>query len=172
MRCYLWFEAYQLSHGEEEPPPEDSKAKYDAMQAYWASFYDTSDLVRAKPHFIKDLTTKDAAFSGSHDAGAHACQSLGETTTVVSQRIGDKNITIFLNTLGRSGVVESRFEGTDFPQQMSGTGRQLPEDFVMRGFEHNTIFLQTSLAGKLLVRMREISNSLVTQHHEQSAVSG
>jgi hypothetical protein len=32
-----------------------------------------------------------------------------------------ENITIFLNTLGRSGVVESRFEGTDFPQQMSGT---------------------------------------------------
>jgi hypothetical protein len=159
-------EAYQLSHGGEEPPPEDSKAKYDAMQAYWASFYDTSDLVRAEPHSTKDFTTKDATFSGSHDAGAHACQSLGETTTVVSQRIGDKNIlpymhvvlaylfglafvpnalvyierfipweniTIFLNTLGRSGVVESRFEGTDFPQQMSGTGRQLPEDFIMRG---------------------------------------
>lgn len=30
-------------------------------------------------------------------------------------------------------MVESRFEGTDFPQQMSSTGRQLPEDFVMRG---------------------------------------
>jgi len=147
---------HQLSHGEEEPPPEDSKAKYDAMQAYRASFYDTSDLVRAKPHSTKDLTTKDATFSGSHDAGAHACQSLGETTTIVSQRIGDKNIlpymhvvlaylfglafvpnaliyiggiipweniTIFLNTLSRSGVVESCFEGTDSQQQMSGTGR-------------------------------------------------
>ena len=159
-------EAYQLSHGGEDPSPEDPKAKYDSMQAYWASFYDTSDLVRAEPHSAKDLTTKDATFSGSHDAAANACQSLGETTTVVSQRIGDKNIlpymhvvlaylfglafvpnaltyvegyipweniTIFLNTLGRSGVVESRFEDRDFPQQMSGTGRQLPEDFLMRG---------------------------------------
>jgi hypothetical protein len=44
-----------------------------------------------------------------------------------------EDITIFVNTLGRSGVVEARFEGTEFPQQMSGTGRQLPEDFVMRG---------------------------------------
>jgi hypothetical protein len=159
-------EAYRLSHSQGEPPLEDPKAKYDSMQAYWASFYDTSDLVRAKPHSATDLTTKDATFSGSHDAAAYACRSLGEATTVVSQRIGDKNIlpylhvvlaylfglafvpnaltyveglipweniTIFLNTLGRSGVVESRFEGTDFPQQMSGTGRQLPEDFVMRG---------------------------------------
>jgi hypothetical protein len=44
-----------------------------------------------------------------------------------------ENITIFLNTLGRSGVVESRFESEDFPQQLNGTGRQFPEDFVMRG---------------------------------------
>jgi hypothetical protein len=159
-------EAYQLSHGEEEPLPDDPKAKYDAMQAYWASLYDTSDLVRAKPHSTKNLTAKNATFPGSHDAGAHACQSLGETAPVMSQRLGDKNIlqythvmlaylfglefipnalsyiedcipwediTIFLNMLGKSGVVESRFEVVDFPQQMSDTGRQLPEDFVMRG---------------------------------------
>jgi hypothetical protein len=44
-----------------------------------------------------------------------------------------ENITIFLNILGRSGVVESRFKSEDFPQQLSGTGRQLPEDFIMRG---------------------------------------
>jgi hypothetical protein len=44
-----------------------------------------------------------------------------------------EDITIFLNTLGRSGVVDDCFEGKDFPQNSSGTGRQLPEDFVMRG---------------------------------------
>jgi hypothetical protein len=33
-----------------------------------------------------------------------------------------KNITIFVNTLGRSGVVEAHFEGTEFRHQMSGTG--------------------------------------------------
>jgi hypothetical protein len=44
-----------------------------------------------------------------------------------------EEIAIFLNTLGRSLVVDSRFEGEAFPQQLSGTGRQLPEDFVMRG---------------------------------------
>jgi hypothetical protein len=39
----------------------------------------------------------------------------------------------FLNTLGRSGVDESHVVGDEFPQQLSGTGRQLPEDFPMRG---------------------------------------
>lgn len=39
----------------------------------------------------------------------------------------------FLNTLGRSEAEESRFEGSAFPQPLSVTGRQLPEDFVMRG---------------------------------------
>jgi hypothetical protein len=34
---------------------------------------------------------------------------------------------VFLNTLGRSGVFEAHFEDPGFPQQMSGTGRQLPE---------------------------------------------
>ena len=44
-----------------------------------------------------------------------------------------EDITVFLNMLGRSGVVEAAFEGTDFPLQLSSTGKQLPEDFVMRG---------------------------------------
>ena len=44
-----------------------------------------------------------------------------------------ESIVTFLNTLGRSGAVESRFEGSAFPQPLSGTGRQLPEDFIMRG---------------------------------------
>jgi hypothetical protein len=44
-----------------------------------------------------------------------------------------ENIVISLNTLGREGVIEARFEGAEFPQQISGIGRQLPEDFVMRG---------------------------------------
>jgi hypothetical protein len=43
-----------------------------------------------------------------------------------------EGIAIFLNTLGRSDVVNARVEDTDFPQQLSDTGRQLPEDFIMR----------------------------------------
>jgi hypothetical protein len=153
--------AHQSSDGQEEPSlEEDPRVKRASMQAYWASLKDTSEAMRAKPHPVQDLTTRDAVFFDSDDAAAYACQSLGETTTVISQRIGDKNIlpymhvilaylfglafvpnaliyvegcvpwenvTIFLNTLGRSGVVEACFEGTDFPQQMSSTGRQLPE---------------------------------------------
>lgn len=159
-------EAYQSSYDWETPPPEDTKAKYASMQAYWASIGDTSDSIRANPHPTKNSTPGGAIFLDSSDVAAYVCQSLGETTTVVSQRIGDKNIlpymhvilaylfglafvpnaliyvedhipweniANFLNTLGRSGVVEAHFEGADFPQQMSGTGRQLPEDFVMRG---------------------------------------
>jgi hypothetical protein len=56
---------------------------------------------------------------------------------------------------------------------MSGTGRQLPEDFVMRLLvwaQH--YFPADFLVDKLLMRMREISNSLAMQHHEQSAVCG
>ena len=34
-----------------------------------------------------------------------------------------ENIVIFLNTLGRSDVVEAHFESAEFPKQMSGTGR-------------------------------------------------
>ena len=154
--------AYQGSGGQEEASlgEEDANIKHTSMIAYWTSLGDTSEAVRANPQCPN---TDDMVFSDSDDAAAHACQSLGETTSVVSQRIGDKNIlpymhvilaylfglafvpnaviyvegwlpweniVIFLNTLGRSGVVEARFEGAEFPQQMSGTGRQLPEDFV------------------------------------------
>jgi hypothetical protein len=161
-----YIEAYQSSHGQEKPPPEDLRTKRASMQVYWASVDETSDFVRASLSPCKDSTAGDATFSDSYDVAACACQALGEITTVVSQRIGDENIlpymhmilvylfglafvpnaltyveshvpweniTIFLNTLDRAGVAESQFEGTGFPQQMSGTGRQLPEDFVIRG---------------------------------------
>jgi hypothetical protein len=159
------YDTWEAKCGAWEAKYDTWTAKYDAMRAYWASFYDASDLDRARLYPAEGLT-KDTTFLDSHDAGAYACQWLGRTTREVLQRIGDKNIlpyvhvvlaylfglafvpnaltyvevqvpwediTIFLNTLGRSGVVESRFEGTEFPQQLSGTGRQLPEDFVMRG---------------------------------------
>jgi hypothetical protein len=165
-RRTVYVEAYQSSHGQEEPSPEDPTAKNAFMKAYWASIDNTSAPIQAQPRSVLDSTSRDAKFLESDDAAAYACQYLGETTTVVAQRIGDKNIlpymhvvltylfgpafipntliyvegcvpwediVIFLNTLGRSGVVSARFEGTDFPQQVSGTGRQLPEDFIMRG---------------------------------------
>ena len=45
-----------------------------------------------------------------------------------------EDIAIFLNGLiGRSDVVDAGFEGDEFPQQLSGTGWQLPEDFAIRG---------------------------------------
>jgi hypothetical protein len=42
-------------------------------------------------------------------------------------------LVIFLNTLGRSGVYDAQVESAEFPQSRSGVGRQLPEDFAMRG---------------------------------------
>jgi hypothetical protein len=42
-------------------------------------------------------------------------------------------LALTLNTLSRSGVLDSRVNAKEFPQQQSGTGRQLPEDFPMRG---------------------------------------
>ncbi|KEF50852.1 uncharacterized protein A1O9_13095 [Exophiala aquamarina CBS 119918] len=38
-----------------------------------------------------------------------------------------------LNSLSRSGVSDNRIEAKEFPQQQSGTGPQLPEDFLIRG---------------------------------------
>lgn len=51
----------------------------------------------------------------------------------IEDHIPWEKIVRFLNTLGRSGVVVSNFECDPFPPSLSGTGRQLPEDFVMRG---------------------------------------
>lgn len=44
-----------------------------------------------------------------------------------------EKLVTFLNTIGRSGVVDANFECDTFPPSLSGTGRQLPEDFSMRG---------------------------------------
>ena len=42
-------------------------------------------------------------------------------------------IITFLNTLSRAGVSEERVQSEKFPEPMDGTGRHLPEDFLMRG---------------------------------------
>ena len=42
-------------------------------------------------------------------------------------------LVLSLNTLSRYGVSDHGIEAKEFPQQQSGTGRQLPEDFLMRG---------------------------------------
>ena len=42
-------------------------------------------------------------------------------------------LVMFLNTLGRSGVYDAQVESAEFPQTSSGVGRQLPEDFPIRG---------------------------------------
>ena len=51
----------------------------------------------------------------------------------VEQYIPWDSIILCLNTLSRSGVSDLRVESEEFPQQQSGTGLQLPEDFVIRG---------------------------------------
>jgi hypothetical protein len=166
-RHKAYVEAYQTSHNQEEPPPEDIKDKYAAMQAYWASIDNALLPVRSQQRLMPGLIGSNLTFLESDDAGAYACQYLGKATRVVAQRIGDKNtlpylhvylaylfglafvpealiyvedsvpwedIAVFLNTLSRSGVAEARFEDREFPpQQMTGPGQQLPEDFVMRG---------------------------------------
>ncbi|KAK4946250.1 hypothetical protein LTR10_014762 [Elasticomyces elasticus] len=40
-----------------------------------------------------------------------------------------------LNSISRSGVADATVESSNFPQQKSGVGRQLPEDFPMRGLK-------------------------------------
>ena len=137
-----------------------------AMQANWAAIDPNTDPIRAARCSDKDSISTDAVFTGSDQVTAHACRALRQTTVVVAERVGDKDIVpymhstlvyiyglafvpsalqyveayipwdqiaIFLNTLGRSGTDPKHFEGADFPEHRSGTGRQLPEDFLLRG---------------------------------------
>lgn len=59
--------------------------------------------------------------------------SVGHPLIYLEAHIPWSNIVLFLNTLGRSGVSDERIAAATFPQSPSGTGRQLPEDFPMRG---------------------------------------
>ena len=63
----------------------------------------------------------------------HSLAHVPDALPYLEGQVPWESIVTFLNTVGRSGVDESRYEGPNFPQQLSGTGRQLPEDFVMRG---------------------------------------
>lgn len=56
-----------------------------------------------------------------------------EALVFVESQVPWESIVNFLNTLSRSGTLAPRFEGAAFPQLSSGTGRQLPEDFIIRG---------------------------------------
>ena len=56
-----------------------------------------------------------------------------EALLFIEGQVPWEGIVTFFNTLGKSGAVESQFEGSAFPQSHRGTGRQLPEDFIMRG---------------------------------------
>ena len=138
--------AYQSSGSQKEASlgEEDTRLNHTSMIAYWTSLGDTSEVVRANPCPVQGSDLEDLVFLDSEDAAAYACQSLGETTSVVSQRIGDKNIlpymhvilaylfgpalvpnaliyiegwlpwqniVIFLNILGRSGVIEAHITG-------------------------------------------------------------
>ncbi|KIW09653.1 hypothetical protein PV08_12097 [Exophiala spinifera] len=44
-------------------------------------------------------------------------------------------LALSLNSMSKSGVADKEVESPEFPQPQSGTGRQLPEDFLMRGFK-------------------------------------
>jgi hypothetical protein len=149
----------------QEPTENEFRVKLASVHEHWSSEAAQIPHHDAQADMPQDPSV-ESKISGPEEASAQAVRVLGETTRIVSQRIGDKNIVpymhvqlaylwslahvpgalqyvqahipfegivSFLNTLGRSGVDESRVIGDDFPQQLSGTGRQLPEDFPMRG---------------------------------------
>ena len=154
-------ESIETAAPTKEPPKE-----FGGLREYWKSLDgDPAPGVKAQPHNAQDMDL-DSRILGPDATAAQGIRLLGQTTKLVTQRIGDKNIVpymhvllaflwsmahvpdallyiegeipwegivTFLNTLGRSGVDETRVVGEDFPQQLSGTGRQLPEDFPMRG---------------------------------------
>ena len=73
------------------------------------------------------------AFANVILAFLHSVAYVPKAGLYIEGQVPWESIMTFLNTVGRSGVVESRVEGSTFPQPLSGTGRQLPEDFIMRG---------------------------------------
>ncbi|RMZ88602.1 hypothetical protein DV736_g4166, partial [Chaetothyriales sp. CBS 134916] len=60
-------------------------------------------------------------------------------------------LTMFLNTLGRSSVSDTQVESTVFPDSSSGVGRQLPEDFPMRGLIWAEFYYPTDFFTKNIV---------------------
>lgn len=146
--------------------PQDPLTKLRKTLDYWTSLEsDPGPHTMADSHGPQDMDM-DSKILGPTEAASQAVRVLGRATTIVTQRIGDKNIVpymhvllaflwslanvpgallyvsaempwegiiTFLNTLGRSGVDKTEVVSDEFPLQLSGTGRQLPEDFSMRG---------------------------------------
>jgi hypothetical protein len=146
-----------------EANTEDLRVK---RQLYWEKHSDIQVTQQISPSLIVKPMDDFTTFTSSEEVVNRAGGLFRKSTTVVLQRIGDKNclpfahiilaflyslsfvpdallyveaicpwtsLALFLNTLGRSGTVETRFEGSEFPMPLSGLGRQLLEDFTMRG---------------------------------------
>ena len=145
---------------------EDAQNREVMREEFWSTVNDDAYEYVNTPAPPSQQPGPDDKFQSSDSITAAVLPLFFQTTSNVSQKIGDKNIvpfmsfilsflwslayipgglmyvesyvpwmrvTTFLNTLGRSGVSEERLESKDFPQPISGTGRQLPEDFPMRG---------------------------------------
>ncbi|KAK7912305.1 hypothetical protein LTR80_012245 [Exophiala xenobiotica] len=61
-------------------------------------------------------------------------------------------LVLSLNAMNRSGVVDARVESKEFPQHRSGTGHQLPDDFLLRGcMPSGYVFPDGFFEGQILV---------------------
>ncbi|RMD43529.1 hypothetical protein DV735_g1604, partial [Chaetothyriales sp. CBS 134920] len=69
-------------------------------------------------------------------------------------------LVLFLNTLGRSSVSDARVESPSFPDALSGVGRQLPEDFPMRGLIWAEFYYPDDFFAKNIVELDERSLEL------------
>jgi hypothetical protein len=156
----------QESPNQVEVNTEDPTVRQIERQVYWKKNFDIRVIKQISPFPIVELMDDSTPFTSSEEVVNRAGSLFRKSTTVVLQRIGDKNclpfahvilaflyslsfapdvllyveaifpwtsLALLLNTLGRSGTVEGRFEGSEFPILLSGIGRQLPEDFTMRG---------------------------------------
>lgn len=144
---------------------EDAKNREVLREEFWQTVNEDSYEFVNQPAAHREAGP-ESKFESSGEVAAHVLPLFHQTTLIVAQKLGDKNIVAFmsfilsflwslayipgglmyiesyvpwlraitfLNTLGRSGVSEERVESEAFPQPISGTGRQLPEDFPMRG---------------------------------------
>jgi hypothetical protein len=94
---FLW-QAFQEDDGRKVWVEEGVQDKFTGMKRYWVTV-EEANAVQAMPHPMASATATGAIFFDSDIAVASACWSLGETTAVVSQQIGDENVVPYMHVV-------------------------------------------------------------------------
>lgn len=125
------------SHGQKEPPQFTK-----SMTATNVTFSGTHDVTAdACQLLFKTISVvlqrigDDNIVPFMHVVLVYLCgvASVPEAFTYIEKRVPREEIAAFLNTLCGSAGADAQLHGEHFPEELSGTGKHLPEDFFLRG---------------------------------------